>query len=286
MSEGELGALYATNEVIFREGDPGDVMYVIQEGEVRITKSTDSGDVTIATLGPGEFLGEMALFDKKFRSATATVSTTARILTVDKKKLFATISRDPTLAFRVIETLCQRIRQLDDKMRDLANPRGLFAGNCNLEATCASILAEARKFVPAENGSIMLLDPDNNLMIRAAFGKEAKKKTELRSGLGIAGDVARNCRAELINNVVLDARYVGDTANARSLLCIPLKEGERVLGVLNLSNHSEQLFTVDDLRTLNSLAGYASVAIEGALRYAELRNATEEVVRHATLLNA
>ena len=57
-------------------------------------------------------------------------------------------------------------------------------------------------------------------------------------------------------------------------------------GVLNLSNHSDQLFTVDDLHTLNSLAVYASVAVEGALRYSELRATTDEVVRHATLLNA
>jgi transcriptional regulator with GAF, ATPase, and Fis domain len=286
MAEGELGALYPTDGVIFREGDQGDVMYVIQEGEVRISKTTDTGEVTIATLGAGEFLGEMALFDKKVRSATATVSTTARILTVDKKKLFATISRDPTLAFKIIETMCQRIRQLDDKLSALAKPQGLFATCFNLESTCTSILAEAKKFIQAENGSIMLLDGDGALEITAAFGKEAKKKAELRTGLGIAGDVVKNCRAEMINNVVLDSRYIGDAASIRSLLCIPLKSGDRVLGVLNLSNHSDQLFTVDDLRTLNSLAGYASVAVEGALRYVELRAATEEVVRHATLLNA
>lgn len=116
MKEGELGKIYADGEVIFKEGEKGEVMYVIQAGEVRITKKLVSDHTTIATLQSGEIFGEMALFDKLPRSATAMASGEARVLSIDKKKLFSTISHDPTLAFKIIETMSQRIRRLDENL--------------------------------------------------------------------------------------------------------------------------------------------------------------------------
>jgi len=116
MKEGELGKIYADGEVIFKEGEKGETMYVIQAGEVRITKKLVSDHTTIATLRPGEIFGEMALFDKLPRSATAMASGEARVLSIDKKKLFSTISHDPTLAFKIIETMSQRIRRLDENL--------------------------------------------------------------------------------------------------------------------------------------------------------------------------
>jgi CRP/FNR family cyclic AMP-dependent transcriptional regulator len=107
-----LGRTYADGEVIFREGDKGEGMYVIQAGKVKITKETPSGEVTLSTLGNGDIFGEMALFDKLPRSATATASGEARVLSVDKTKLFTLISRDPTTTFKIIETMSSRIRKL------------------------------------------------------------------------------------------------------------------------------------------------------------------------------
>jgi len=116
MKEGELGKIYADGEIIFKEGEKGEVMYVIQSGEVKITKKLVSDHTTIATLQSGEIFGEMALFDKLPRSATAMASGEARVLSIDKKKLFSTISHDPTLAFKIIETMSQRIRRLDENL--------------------------------------------------------------------------------------------------------------------------------------------------------------------------
>ena len=65
-------------------------MYVIQSGRVRITKQTLDGDITVATLERGEIIGEMSLFDKLPRSATAIACGEARILSIDKKNFFPT----------------------------------------------------------------------------------------------------------------------------------------------------------------------------------------------------
>jgi CRP/FNR family transcriptional regulator, cyclic AMP receptor protein len=114
MTTGELGRVYKDGEVIFKEGDIGDVMYAIQSGTVKISKLSGGKEQTFVTLGGGDLFGEMALFDRKPRSATATALGEARVLSIDKKKLFASISRDPTLVFKLIETMSQRIRRLSD----------------------------------------------------------------------------------------------------------------------------------------------------------------------------
>jgi CRP/FNR family transcriptional regulator, cyclic AMP receptor protein len=116
MNESKLGRIYSDGEIIFREGDAGDALYVIQSGKITITKKATSGELVIATLQSGEIFGEMALFDGLPRSATARASGNARILTVDKKRLFSTISRDPTLVFKLVESMSQRIRTLDEEL--------------------------------------------------------------------------------------------------------------------------------------------------------------------------
>jgi len=111
-----LGHVYTDAQIIFREGEPGDAMFVIQFGQVKIVKRTPTGEVMLALLGPGEIFGEMSLFDHKERSASAIAVGEARVLTVDRKKFFATMSRDPTLAFKILASMSDRIRQLDQKV--------------------------------------------------------------------------------------------------------------------------------------------------------------------------
>jgi len=111
-----LGRVYSDGEVIFREGDKGDGMYVVQSGKVRITRQTSSGDVVLNTIGTGDILGEMAIFDMLPRSATAAALGEARVLSVDKAKLFRLISGDPTTAFKIIESMSSRIRRLSDEL--------------------------------------------------------------------------------------------------------------------------------------------------------------------------
>ena len=116
MKNGELGRVYADNELIFGEGDKGDIMYVVQSGRVKITKLTQGGELTLATLQGGDLFGEMAIFDKRPRSATARALGNARVLGIDKKKLFRSISHDPTLMFKMLETMSSRIRTLNEKL--------------------------------------------------------------------------------------------------------------------------------------------------------------------------
>jgi len=287
MSEGELGKVYSDGEIIFKEGDIGEAMYVIQSGEINITKKATSGDLIIATLQSGEIFGEMALFDRLPRSATARASGNARILTIDKKKLFSTISRDPTLVFKLLESMSQRIRKLDEELMKLRKSKiDILHVFIDVDETSNLILEEARNIIPAENGSIMLLDDEEKLLsIKAAFGTEWDPKIRLAVGEGIAGDVVKTGKAELINNVSFDPRFKSGESHIKSMLCVPLKWKSNIFGVINMSTSSEKLFTLDDLKLLHSVAIHASIAIENSKNFSKIKNVTDEILRHATLLD-
>ena len=112
MTTGGLGKIYDDGELIICQGEIGDCMYVIQEGEVDIYLDDGESQIVLATRGPGDFFGEMALFDRDVRSASVRAKGQARVLTVDKKNLLGRIQRDPSMAFRVLETMSNRIREL------------------------------------------------------------------------------------------------------------------------------------------------------------------------------
>ena len=116
---GALGKLYEDGEIIIHQGEIGDCMYVIQEGEVDILLEEGDNQIHVATRKEGEFFGEMALFDRDVRSATVRALGEARILTVDKKNFMRRVHEDPSLAFRLVETMSGRIRELDDEVARL-----------------------------------------------------------------------------------------------------------------------------------------------------------------------
>lgn len=116
MKSGELGKIYQSGEVIIKQGEPGDCMYVIQSGEVEILRDKDDKQIQIAVRKSGDFFGEMALFSREVRSATVKALGEARVLTVDKKNLLKSIQKDPSLAFRIIETLSKRVRDLSEEI--------------------------------------------------------------------------------------------------------------------------------------------------------------------------
>jgi len=116
MDTGGLGKLYSDGEVIIKQGDAGNCMYVIQSGEVEVISDNNGKEVRLAIRKEGDFFGEMALFSKELRSATIRALGDTRILTVDRKNLLKSIQKDPSLAFRIIETLSKRIRDLSEEI--------------------------------------------------------------------------------------------------------------------------------------------------------------------------
>src|ERR1700733_13556122 len=95
-----FGRVFRAGGVLFREGEKGDVMFVVQTGVVRISKLIQGQDRTIATFGRGEFIGEMAILNEKPRTATATIVEDAELLRIDAKTLETMIANSSEIAFR------------------------------------------------------------------------------------------------------------------------------------------------------------------------------------------
>lgn len=130
-----LGKVYADGEVIVREGDLGDTMYVIQEGRVEVTSFASDGERQLAILEAGDFFGEMAVFEQEVRSATVRAFGDARILTVDRKALMRRIQEDPLMAVHLLRTMSHRIRELNAALGRVRAPVTLSVDAAELEET-------------------------------------------------------------------------------------------------------------------------------------------------------
>ncbi|MEO7092344.1 MAG: Crp/Fnr family transcriptional regulator [Polyangiales bacterium] len=102
-------------EIVFREGEGGDVMFVLQQGRIRILKRVANGERVLATLGPGEFFGEMAILSGNPRTATAVVTEDgpARVLVIDAKRFEAMIANNREITLRLIKKLASRLESAD-----------------------------------------------------------------------------------------------------------------------------------------------------------------------------
>jgi CRP/FNR family cyclic AMP-dependent transcriptional regulator len=119
MKAGVLGKVYKDGDIIVRQGEAGDCMYEILEGTVEVLREKKDQEVCLAVLKKGDFFGEMAIFEREVRSATVRARGEVRAITIDKKTLLRRISEDPSLAFRIIEKMANRIRGLNVELERL-----------------------------------------------------------------------------------------------------------------------------------------------------------------------
>jgi len=107
---------FSDGVTIARQGDAGDVMFIIVSGEVRVVVSKDDKNIELAKRKPGEYVGEMALVSKEPRSATLTAIGNVRALSIDQKS-FESLLRDRSdVSLAVIQVLCERLKQASNFM--------------------------------------------------------------------------------------------------------------------------------------------------------------------------
>jgi CRP/FNR family transcriptional regulator, cyclic AMP receptor protein len=107
-------------DVLFHEGDPGDRLYVIREGKIKLgRRSNDGRENLLAVLGPGEMFGELSLFDPGPRTATASVVADAVVLELEHAELVARFRENPGIAGQLLQALAQRLRRTNEALADL-----------------------------------------------------------------------------------------------------------------------------------------------------------------------
>ncbi len=113
---------YEPGTVLFREGDPGDFMYVIQSGSVEIRRAVGDLERVLAVLPAGEFFGEMALINARPRSATAVVREPSRLLVIEARTFEAMLRGRVEIAVRLIRTLASRLERANQQIELLLLP--------------------------------------------------------------------------------------------------------------------------------------------------------------------
>ena len=127
----KYGLVVDAGKDIFVEGQAGDRMFIIQDGNVRISKVVSGKHHTLAVLGKGDFFGEMAIVNQVKRTATATAAGTVKLLSFDRQGFLSMIESNARIALNIIDKLCRRLQQANTQIQHLVkgNERDLIALN-------------------------------------------------------------------------------------------------------------------------------------------------------------
>lgn len=114
-------------QLLFREGDPSDAMYVVKKGRISITKTKGDSEIELASIGPGQMFGEMAFFDKKPRSANARAASDSEIIALPFANLEAHFKAMPEWLKSMIKTINEHLREANKKIKILEKAQGADA---------------------------------------------------------------------------------------------------------------------------------------------------------------
>jgi CRP/FNR family transcriptional regulator, cyclic AMP receptor protein len=107
---------YAPGDTIFRQGDKGSSLFIIEEGAVEIAFGEGAANIVLTTLFNGQYFGELSLFDGAPRSATARAVKPTHVIRLDRDDLVDFVHKNPAAALRIIEVMGDRLRQTNELM--------------------------------------------------------------------------------------------------------------------------------------------------------------------------
>jgi CRP-like cAMP-binding protein len=111
---------FPPGHMVFAEGEPGDRLYIIVSGKVKVGRcSPDGGQNLLTIMGPSDMFGELAIFDPGPRTSSATTITDVRAVSMDRDALRAWIADRPEIAGQLLRVLARRLRRTNNDMADL-----------------------------------------------------------------------------------------------------------------------------------------------------------------------
>ena len=107
-------------QVLFREGDDGDHLYIVSSGKVKLgTKASDGRENLLMILGPGDMFGELSLFDSGPRTASAIAVTDSKVLALGQEKVIPWVREHPEVSLQLLARLATRLRRTNEVVGDL-----------------------------------------------------------------------------------------------------------------------------------------------------------------------
>lgn len=121
LAERGVSRRFAAGEVLMRQDEPSQTMFVILEGRVRVERAMEDGrTVPLAELGPGDVVGEMGLLDAAPRSATVTALEDARVLEIHATVLKVVLIEHPAVSTTLLRILSRRLRSTDELVEEMS----------------------------------------------------------------------------------------------------------------------------------------------------------------------
>ncbi len=111
---------FPKDAVIFEEGSVGDYMYLIREGQVKVTKMSDDGrEKILEMLEPGDFFGDMSLLDREPRSASVKTTLACMLLALSRQDFLDLLRQNSEVSMEMLRVLSRRLRETDEQIREL-----------------------------------------------------------------------------------------------------------------------------------------------------------------------
>ncbi len=148
---------YEANEFIFKQGDPGDLMYLVQDGEVEVLQDLGGSENQVAVLERGDFFGEMAVLEEEVRSHSVRALVASRLIKIDRSGFQNMLMRNAEIAVRMIRKLSMRLMSAEDMLvRAWAGVDKATAGSRETGEAPARVAGRAR---------LVLFDSDIELVL-------------------------------------------------------------------------------------------------------------------------
>jgi len=280
---------FPAGKMLFDANSPGDKVFIVDRGAVRISRVTTFGEeTTLDVLGHGEVVGEMASLDGQARSARATCLEDCTLLSITRAKFEDLLSHNHAVAFNLLQELSRRIRKADDnivqqleeqrlalesqlgKLHRLMDASRNINSTLDLDKLLGLILDAAVTSIEADRGTLYIVDEIKKELWSKVLQGADMVEIRLPIGKGIAGYVAETAETINIADAYADSRFNPEVDKksgyrTRNILCMPMRNKDgKTIGVFQLLNKKEGTFTSDDEQFIDAFSSYAAIALENA----------------------
>ncbi|HNQ87974.1 MAG TPA: cyclic nucleotide-binding domain-containing protein [Verrucomicrobiota bacterium] len=268
---------FAARQAVFQEGDPGDGMYFIVSGAVRIEKCTGTGAgavKTLAVLEPGDYFGEMALFDQQPRSASAVAAgatETLRLSTASFGELHGSAGHAGlSVLFAMIRTAGDRIRRLNAQVVVYDEIGKAIGESKTLDQLLEVVLRQLGQATLADWGLVVLRSQfSERLELRGTLNLALApaQKDDVALGRGFLAPALRENEGRLLRDFEADEPFKSCARlgfESATMLLMPVAVQDQVLGLIVLGAREADQFDLNDLNLARGVARQAAQAIVNA----------------------
>ncbi|MGA9119662.1 MAG: SpoIIE family protein phosphatase [Bacteroidota bacterium] len=283
---------FTSGSTICDEDAIGNELYLVAAGRVNVLRRTADGcTIRLAVLHPGDFFGELGLLDGRPRSARVVAEDDCTVYSLDKVSFERLLHESHPFTLRMLQVISVRLRAMNNHVvKELSRCRQLslleiskkeqlvevsryLNSTLDLSEVLDRILATALRLVNGDRGTVYLLDEKQQELWSRVLTGSQRLEIRLPFGKGIAGYVAATGDTLNIADAYLDPRFNPDVDrqsgyHTQSMLCMPMRNNEeKVIGVFQLLNKNEGLFTSDDEQIIDAMSVHAAIAVENARLY-------------------